>query len=253
MIKKAKIKYFTLTDEMRKGEKLDWFRENHMQDIPFETIQPDKNNNWVNLTDNDFEEFIPMQEKGSKQTIFAFSSLGVSSNRDAWVYDFSKENLQNKIQFFIERYNHYIENNDGSWKTDIKWSRDLKKKFSQQKKIEYLETFLKNGNYRPFTKQFFYAEKVLNDILTQNHFDIFGNDLDKENIGICFSGKSSSKDFQLLAVNSIWGLYFLEKTNLVPHYRYDKSGNRIENITDWGLKQFREHYAGTLTKPPLIF
>ena len=58
MIKKAKIKYFTLTDEMRKGEKLDWFRENHMQDIPFETIQPDKNNNWVNLTENDFEEFI---------------------------------------------------------------------------------------------------------------------------------------------------------------------------------------------------
>jgi predicted helicase len=28
----------------------------------------------------------------------------------------------------------------------------------------------------------------------------------------------------------------------LPLYRYDQSGNRIENITDWGLKQFTKHY-----------
>ena len=37
-MKKAKIKYFTLTDEMRKQEKLDWFRETKLENIPFEII-----------------------------------------------------------------------------------------------------------------------------------------------------------------------------------------------------------------------
>ena len=26
-------------------------------------------------------------------------------------------------------------------------------------------------------------------------------------------------------------------------YYFDKSGNRLENITDWGLKQFQNHYG----------
>ncbi len=29
----------------------------------------------------------------------------------------------------------------------------------------------------------------------------------------------------------------------LPRYRYTKSGERIDNITDWGLKQFRGHYG----------
>ncbi len=32
-------------------------------------------------------------------------------------------------------------------------------------------------------------------------------------------------------------------------YRYDKDGNRIDNITDWGLAQFQTHYKdSTITK-----
>ena len=38
--------------------------------------------------------------------------------------------------------------------------------------------------------------------------------------------------------------YFVpDKSHNVPLYRYDKLGNRLENITDWSLKQFRTHYA----------
>ena len=32
-------------------------------------------------------------------------------------------------------------------------------------------------------------------------------------------------------------------TQSLPLYRYDKHGNRLDNITDWGLKGFREHYG----------
>jgi len=38
-------------------------------------------------------------------------------------------------------------------------------------------------------------------------------------------------------------LYSLVPAQCLPLYRYDKSGNRLENITNWGLTQFRTHYA----------
>ena len=35
----------------------------------------------------------------------------------------------------------------------------------------------------------------------------------------------------------------------LPLYRYEKEGNRIDNITDWGLQQFQNHYNDkTITK-----
>jgi predicted helicase len=34
----------------------------------------------------------------------------------------------------------------------------------------------------------------------------------------------------------------LEKTQTLPLHRYDKNGNRIDNVTDWALKQFRTQY-----------
>ena len=35
---------------------------------------------------------------------------------------------------------------------------------------------------------------------------------------------------------------FLEKTQCLPLYRYDREGERRDNITDWALKQFQSHY-----------
>ncbi len=84
--------------------------------------------------------------------------------------------------------------------------------------------------------------------MTQNHYDIFGKNLDKENFVICFSGQASSKPFQSLAVNQLSGLDFLEKTQCLPFFIYDKEGNRHDNITDWALNEFKSHYQSELTK-----
>jgi predicted helicase len=59
---------------------------------------------------------------------------------------------------------------------------------------------------------------------------------------INISGLSLLKPFHTLATNFIPDYDFLEKTQCLPLYRYDKDGNRIANITDWGLEQFVNHY-----------
>ena len=55
-----------MEDEWRKEQKLQWFTERPLEKIEFENINPDKNNNWINLTDNDFETFISLYDKETK-------------------------------------------------------------------------------------------------------------------------------------------------------------------------------------------
>jgi predicted helicase len=252
MTKNAEFYYFTLADDLPRKDKLHWFDTTKFKDITFERIHPDEKGNWLNLTDNDFESLMPLVDKNNDNTIFRFSSLGVSTNRDEWVYDFSEKNLHSKMQFFIKTYNELLANHNETWNEKIKWSRDLKRKFEQKKKLTFDKNLLKQANYRPFIKQHWYAEKILNDILTQNHYDFFGAKLDKENEIICFSTQSSSKPFQCLGINQLSDLHFLGDNQCLPLFLYDIEGNRHDNITNWALNQFKNRYACELTKTDIF-
>ena len=45
-----------------------------------------------------------------------------------------------------------------------------------------------------------------------------------------------------MATDKLPGFDTLEKTQCLPLYRYTAEGERLSNITEWGLRQFREHY-----------
>ena len=38
-------------------------------------------------------------------------------------------------------------------------------------------------------------------------------------------------------------LHFVGDNQCLPLYRYTADGERVNNITEWGLAQFREHYG----------
>ncbi|MCJ7811941.1 hypothetical protein MUP95_01305 [bacterium] len=65
---KCRIEYTALEDDWRKEAKLDWLHNHKFESIPFEKITPDKNNNWINLADNDFESLLPLVSKDVKTT-----------------------------------------------------------------------------------------------------------------------------------------------------------------------------------------
>jgi len=75
--------------------------------VPIEEIRPDAKSNWINLSENNFEELVPIANKETKaakspsreNAIFKLYSLGVATNRDDWVYDFDKGSLSKKVQF----------------------------------------------------------------------------------------------------------------------------------------------------------
>ena len=61
-----------------------------------------------------------------------------------------------------------------------------------------------------------------------------------------FSGPNSPKAFTVLATNLIPDLNFLSAAadgcRCLPLYRYTAAGDRVDNITDWALAQFRARY-----------
>src|SRR5665647_1937368 len=133
----CRIQYIAMDDFWKKEDKLHWLTENPLQNIPFEHIQPDKNNNWITIADNDFDSLLPLCSKDvksgkSKKAIFSDFTIGTNTARDEWVYDFDMDNLERKIKYFIDTYNKII-TSKSNYENDlsIKWTRGLKQRFDK--------------------------------------------------------------------------------------------------------------------------
>lgn len=101
------------------------------------------------------------------------------------------------------------------------------------------EACIVRSSYRPFASRHTYYSKDLNEDLYQLSQIVRGR-----NPVICLSGYPSQKPFQILATDALWHHDFLDKTNGLPLRRFSALGSE-DNITDWALKQFRDHYGAT--------
>ncbi len=62
---------------------------------------------------------------------------------------------------------------------------------------------------------------------------------------IIFEDSQQAADYVVLAVDGIADLHFgssIDAYQQVPLFTFDELGKRSDNITDWALKQFRDHY-----------
>jgi predicted helicase len=218
----------------------------------FEHIQPDKNNNWLDLTDNDWETMIPIYDK-KIISIFNEYSMGVVTARDEWVYDINNNNLVDKISYLINIYNNEINENIDSYSEKIKWSENLKNNKKAKRKIQFSTSKIIKAFYKPFNYKYFYSEKLLNDRLTINHISQFGIDYNLNNKCFGIIGKDTEINFSVLSFYRINDLNSLSNAaggnKTFSLYRYDIEGNKIDNITDWGLEQFQKRYENNSLNP----
>ncbi|MBM4447074.1 MAG: DNA methyltransferase [Chloroflexi bacterium] len=260
--------FYTRRPEMETArEKLQFLATTKLKDLSFDRIHPDKNNNWINLAQNEWDNFLPVAYQGNakiinQESIFIRSCPGVVTARDEWVYDLNGKTLLEKILFLISVYNADLKKYqalttqtsiDDFVDYQIKWSAGLKTNLLNNKVIKFSRHKLATSAYRPFVDKKYYFEPLLSDRLTRHHLGIFGGSADKPNIIICLSGSSSNKPFQSLVSNKVCSFDFLEKTQCLPLHHYDKHGNRLDNITDWALQQFREHCKDTKITKESIF
>ncbi len=279
------IKYYSVNFEKAK-EKLEFLQATPLRAIPFDNIQADKNNNWINIAVNDFNSLKPLIDKQNKlgktiknkEVLFYKYSNGISTNRDEWVYDFDIKNLEKKSKFFIDEYNSEVERwiqfkketNYIDIKAEsnpvvdkflhdrnlIKWSKMIKRdKFRKGKKGVFKKTDITKCIYRPYTLKYLYNSYISIDLVGQ--FSDFFPKKDTENKIIVLRSTSPLRDFSVIAVSTIFDLHAGDGNSGfigIGLYIYDNKNNKIENLTDWGLKQFTEHYKDeTITKEDVFY
>ena len=246
---KCNIHYARREDTELAVDKLAYLHDTMIKDIDFQIIIPDKRSNWLNQSHSDFDTLIHLANRETKyaktatdqNAIFGLYAMGVATNRDAWVYDFSVSNLREKALFFADTYNDLLDKDAGPSNPEIKWSRDLRNEFRRGRRIVYNEANRIQTLFRPFVVKHHFADFTMNDVLTRNHYKISGSDLNQPNRIIAFC--SNRKDFYILVSDKPVDLHFTGDTQCLPLYRYTTDGNHVNNITEWGLRQIREHYG----------
>lgn len=252
----CKIHYTALDDFWKKEKKLQWLSENSLRQIPFEIVRPDKNNNWINLGDNDFDNLMPIADKAvkagkGKKALFNLFSLGVVTNRDEWCYDFEKKELENKVKFFCKFYeveksrwsnsNKEIAINDFVDRT-IKWTEELESHLNRNSNLVFCESKVRQANYRPFTKKFSYVDKIITHRLYQNK-NIWGLENEFSNMALILT-IHPQVNLSFFCSNILVDQGFGSRAStILPYYYYDNTGKQNDNITDWGFNQFTKHYG----------
>ena len=275
-VKPPEIFYARVDEFWRKEEKYHYLdSKEHCQNIDWQRIKPDKRHTW--LTEGlhaEFDTFIPMGTKEAKakkgtvtDVIFKTYSRGIVTCRDSWVYNFNASSLTENVQQMMDFYNAQVlkwlsilekstvsvDNFVAYDDTKISWSAGLKRKLKAGRLAEFSEQSVRTALYRPFTKSHLYFDRTVNEAVYVFPSIFPTSDTEIENRVICVSGVGHDI-FRCHIANGIPELKFSSSSNggtqCFPFYTYDEdSTNCQENITDWALTEFRNHYGDdTITK-----
>ena len=264
----AEIFYARVDEIWRKEDKYRYLdSKQHCRNIEWKPITPDRRYTW--LTEGlhaEFETFIPIGTQEAKaeksegmDVIFHRFSNGISTARDAWVYDFNRNTLTENMNQLIGTYNAEVdrwkrrENQDANVDdfvvyddVKIKWSSGLKQKLESGQILEFTGAKIRQALYRPFTKSNLYFDRMINDRVLVFPSIFPTPETEMENRVIIVSDHGFRADFSTLMADLIPDLHTLAASDsfqCFPFYTYDEDGtNRRENITDWALAQFRAHY-----------
>lgn len=285
----ARIYYHDIGDYLSREEKLNILH--NMGDISnplmqWVSITPNEHGDWLNKRSEQFKLYTPLEPekkfgKGNKSFFEGFS-LGLGTNRDAWVYNSSLVELQANITKTIDFYNQQVESyktakkemslddflSDKRDSTKIVWTDTLIRDLQKGIKYKIDNSRYTVGMYRPYFKQALYQDRILNHRVcqmprlfpTSNH----------RNLVICVSGIGASKDFSTLITDCIPDLQLQFNGQCFPLYWYDDSTADIadlfsapqsemdryvrrDGVTDWILSTARKQYGSRVTKEDIFY
>ena len=280
----CRIQYHDIGDYLKREEKLSKLREaGSISGIDnWQEITPDKHHDWINLREDAFQNLYPIgstevRSGNSDNAVFKLYSRGLSTGRDAYVSNYSKDSCEKNAQAMVENYMGAMEELEKinqkqiifnevvrQHSANLHWDGDLKKNLRLKKKVTYSSNKIWKIHYRPFVKQYRYVEYIF--IQRKYQMDKIFPNFDSENIVICVPGVGSTKPYSVLMVDSMPDLHFLAFGQCFPRYRFEHGFDnqpdllddtsefrRVDNITDTALRKFRIHYNdSTITKDAIF-
>ena len=265
--------YLTREDKLRTIQDLGSILSDKMR---LSSIEPNEVGDWINQRDGLFDTFIPLGDKNVKNmnTIFAPSySCGVKTNRDSWVYNYSRQALERNIASMIGFYNNHVhkfeqDSNKAEFEFDaqkISWSDSLKQGVLKHIRLHCHPECITTAMYRPFCKQMFFNYKPILE-RTYQIPRLFPSPQSR-NLVICVSGVGA-RTFSVFITDTIPDLHILESgTQCFPLYWYEKNEHemlslfdqkageysRRDAITDFILHRVRTQYGPRTTKEDVFY
>ena len=221
-----------------------------LKGLEVQTIQPDKKNDWLNLSDNDWDSLVPLVDPGvsaSRTTahhkaIFRLFSNGIQTKRDEWNYDFDRGNLVEKAKLLAAVFDATRRNPETAERNTIKWDADLSRRLKISKEKSFDERLIRRSAYRPFTMKWLFLDRdfISRVFQTEGMFPPAAS-----NRVISFSDKGFRAEFCVLSSDAPIDLHFgasVDAYQMVSRYRYVGT-ERLDNITDWAVTQFTNRYG----------
>lgn len=292
----AKIHYYDIGDYLSREDKLNIIKRfGSIARIPWTIIEPNEHGDWINHRNEMFKKFIHIEpekkfKKGEK-SFFETYAIGVATNRDAWVYNFSSkaisDNMQRMICFYNEQKAAYTEaiketpllnvedfiNQDS---TKISWTVNLKKDVERYITHQYQSNIIRNGAYRPFCRENLYYDKAFIERIGMSP-RLFPTP-DHKNLVICVSCVSCNNGLSLSITDCIPDLHYIGDTQCFPLYWYEEKNKpkthsdgstdpmdifetivkekeyiRHYGITNWILEAARKQYGYKVTREDIFY
>lgn len=287
---KAIINYHDIGNYLNQKEKLEIVKKlgsigNGI--MQWNTLEPNEHGDWISQRNQVFETFIELEPNKKfntkSQSFFVLNSMGIATNRDAWVYNYSKGEVSKKMNDMVEFYNLQVEefasckskSNTKIIAKDfidtnpkkISWSSSLIPKLENGLTAIFEEDKVYKATYRPFTKQFlYYGEKMIHRRSQSDN--LFPNPNTYKTRVICIPGIGVTKDFSCLITDSLTDMELVGKNQCFPLYYYeerqkqsrglfDEDGEsdfiRRDGVSDFILERAKILYGKTVGKEDIFY
>lgn len=199
-------------------------------------IEPDDHGDWLRQRETAFADYIVLGDKkqgGPK--LFDGYSNGLKTNRDSWVYNFSKSRLETNAKgmasFFNEEAGRYDQTKMRSGEVDIdsfirvdrwkiSWADDLKSYLRRGIRLEVRPERLVPSLYRPYCKQWLYYDKRF--LWSAYHMDKIFPGSNSPNVAIMVKQRWNGVGQLALIVDSVPEQQTDGGSQCFPLYLYDE-------------------------------
>ena len=272
------VHYKDIGDYLSREEKLKILKESEsISNLEWENIYPDKRNDWINQTNEEFEKLLPLVKSEKNNTSFSLYdgnvSIGVMAARDDWVIGFNSKIILDNMKTFVETFNNeqnriltllkqskiisskekldFAKRNVTFDKTKIKWSEDLVKRLLRGHSIK-IDDNIRDIMYRPFVKKKLYFDPIVLDRIGK-WLNITPTKNDR-NLNITFSVPPLKKTFSALAINIISDIHCMEQAQSIPVewindntqgslFEFAGFDQNEDTLNDKALSLFKERYG----------
>jgi predicted helicase len=287
--KKASIHYHDIGDYLSREEKLDTISKfssiaNH--EMKWVRLQPNEYGDWLNQRNDLFDTLLPLAPEKKfdlkTQSFFNTFAIGVSTNRDHWVYNFSakkaEENMKQTIDFYNKQRKGFLAAKAKNRKLEIddfidtdpskiSWTVNLKSDLERDIEHKYKKEEMKVGAYRTFTKNRLYFDKPFIERPGLN--DKFFPTPATKNLVICIS-PSANDILSVLITDQLPNLHFNGDTQAFPLYYYEEQDKqsptlwdyasedksdyiRRDGVSDFILERAKKQYGKNVTKEDIFY